>query len=50
MGWGGCAETRTVCQTVKLGKIQNKKQKKKNDLYNVKQVVQSTFQKMLITF
>ena len=53
MGWGGVGvgggggrgggntETKTVCQTVKSGKIQNS-----NHLHNVKQVVQSTLQNM----
>ena len=39
-GWGN-TETKTVCQTVKRGKIQNS-----NHLHNVKHVVQSTLQNM----
>ena len=42
---GGNTETKTVCQTVKRGKIQNS-----NHLHNVKHVVQSTLQNMCITF
>ena len=38
---GGKTETKTVCQTVKRGKIQNS-----NHLHNVKPVVQSTLQNM----
>ena len=38
-GGGGNNETKTVCQTVKRGKIQNS-----NHLHNVKHVVQSTLQ------
>ena len=38
---GGNTETKTVCQTVKRGKIQNS-----NHLHNVKHVVQSTLQNM----
>ena len=50
VGWGGGGgggggegntETKTVCQTVKRGKIQNS-----NHLHNVKHVVQSTLQNM----
>ena len=44
-GGGENTETKTVCQTVKRGKIQNS-----NHLYNVKHVVQSTLQNMWITF
>ena len=47
-GWGGGGgniETKTVSQTVKRGKRQNR-----NHLHNVKHVVQSTFQNMRITF
>ena len=40
-GGGGNAETKTVSQTVKRGKIQNS-----NHLHNVKHVVQSTLQNM----
>ena len=40
-GGGGNTETKTVCQTVKRGKIQNS-----NHLHNVKHVVQSTLQNM----
>ena len=40
-GGGGNIETKTVCQTVKRGKIQNS-----NHLHNVKHVVQSTLQNM----
>ena len=40
-GGGGNSETKTVCQTVKRGKIQNS-----NHLHNVKHVVQSTLQNM----
>ena len=40
-GGGGNTETNTVCQTVKIGKIQNS-----NHLHNVKHVVQSTLQNM----
>ena len=36
-GGGGNTETKTVCQTVKRGKIQNS-----NHLHDVKHVVQST--------
>ena len=42
---GGCHETKTVCWSVKRGKLQ-----KSNHLYNVEHVVESNFQKMLITF
>ena len=38
-GGGGNTETKTICQTVKSGKIQNS-----NHLHNVKHVVQSTLQ------
>ena len=38
-GGGGDTETKTVCQTVKRGKIQNS-----NHLHNVMHVVQSTLQ------
>ena len=38
---GGNTETKTVCQTVKKGKIQNS-----NHLHKVKNVVQSTSQNM----
>ena len=38
---GGNTESKTVCQTVKKGKIQNS-----NHLHNVKHVVQSTLQNM----
>ena len=45
-GWGWRnTETKTVCQTVKRGKIQNS-----NHLPNVKHMVQSTLQNMRITF
>ena len=40
-GGGGNTETKTVCKTVKRGKIQNS-----NHLHNVKHVVQSTLQNM----
>ena len=40
-GCGGNIVTKTVCQTVKRGKIQNS-----NHLHNVKHVVQSTLQNM----
>ena len=40
-GSGGNTETKTVCQTVKRGKILNS-----NHLYNVKHVVQSTLKNM----
>ena len=40
-GGGGNIETKTVSQTVKKGKRQNR-----NHLHNVKHVVQSTFQNM----
>ena len=40
-GGGGNTETKTVCQTVKRGKIQNS-----NHLHNIKHVVQSTLQNM----
>ena len=40
-GDGGNTETKTLCQTVKRGKIQNS-----NHLHNVKHVVQSTLQNM----
>ena len=42
---GGNIETKTVSQTVKRGKRQNR-----NHLHNVNHVVQSTFQNMCITF
>ena len=41
VGGGGNTETKTVCQTVKRGKIQNS-----NHLHNVKHVVQSTLPNM----
>ena len=44
-GWEVNAETKTVSQTVKRGKIQNS-----NHLHNVKHVVQSTFQKNVNNF
>ena len=40
-GGGGNTETKTVCQPVKRGKIQNS-----NHLHNVKHLVQSTLQNM----
>ena len=40
-GGKGNTETKTVCRTVKRGKIQNR-----NRLHNVKHVVQSTLQNM----
>ena len=40
-GGGGNTENKTVCQTVKRGKIQNS-----NHLHNVKHVVQLTLQNM----
>ena len=40
-GSGGNTETKTVCQTVKRGYIQNS-----NHLHDVKHVVQSTLQNM----
>ena len=40
-GGGGNTETKTVCQTVKRGKIQNS-----NHLHSIKHVVQSTLQNM----
>ena len=43
-GGGGNAETKTVNQTVKRGKIQNS-----NHLHNVGHVILSTFQNMRIT-
>ena len=44
-GGGARVETKTVCQTVKCGKIQ-----KCNYLHNLGHVVQSTFQNILISF
>ena len=41
----GNTESKTVSQTVKRGNIQNS-----NHLHNVKHVVKSTFQNMLINF
>ena len=40
-GGGGNTETKTVCKTVKRGKIQNS-----NHLHNVQHVVKSTLQNM----
>ena len=40
-GGGGNTETKTVCQTVKRGKIQNS-----NHVHNVQHMVQSTLQNM----
>ena len=40
-GGGGNIETKTVCKTVKTGKIQNS-----NHLHDVKHVVHSTLQNM----